>query len=149
MGLPPLFSGKGRSGKVIIGHPQTPGSGCVPLQNILVVTNNPLAFEKYENSRKVEGSPVEVVEEASRMMLEGYSLLGSPLPPNGRLMKNPYRSIALVEEKGQLKNGRDLLLLESARQRLRETPFLSSKGGRGKDLAFMDLELLETSLGHR
>lgn len=149
MGLPPLVSGKGRPVEVIIDHPQTPGSGSVPMKKILVVTNNPLAFEKYENSRKVEGSPVEVVEEASRMMLEGYSLLGSPLPPNGRLMKNPYRSIALVEEKGLLKNGRDLLLLESARQRLRETPFLSSIGGRGKDLAFMDLELLETSLGHR
>lgn len=118
-----------------------------PLKNLVIVTNNPLVVEKYGDSRKVKGSPVEVVEEASRMLLEGYSLFGSHLPPNGRLMKNPYRSIALMEEKGPIKGGRDFLLLERARQRLSSMPFLSREGKRGEDLAFMDLALLEAGLG--
>lgn len=120
-----------------------------PLKDLLIVTNNPLVVEKYSYSRKVEGSPVEVVEEASRMLLEGYCLFGSPLPPNGRLMKNPYRSIALIGEKKQAKEGRDFLLLEKARQRLTVTPFLGGEGKRGEDLAFMDLALLEASLDRR
>ena len=119
------------------------------MKNLVIVTNNPLVVEKYSDSRKVKGSPVEVVEEASRMLLEGYSLFGSPLPPNGRLMKNPYRSIALIEEKGPTKGGRDFLLLEKARRRLEAMPFLSREGKRGEDLAFMDLTLLEAYLHRR
>lgn len=103
-----------------------------PLKDLLIVTNNPLVVERYADCLKAEGSPVEVVEEASRMLLEGYCLFGSPLPPNGRLMKNPFRSIALMREKKQVKEGRDFLLLEKARQRLTVTPFLSGEGKRGR-----------------
>ncbi|HPC75299.1 MAG TPA: GrdX family protein [Synergistales bacterium] len=119
------------------------------MKDLLIVTNNPLVVERYADCLKAEGSPVEVVEEASRMLLEGYCLFGSPLPPNGRLMKNPFRSIALMREKKQVKEGRDFLLLEKARQRLTVTPFLSGEGKRGEDLAFMDLALLEASLDRR
>jgi hypothetical protein len=133
--------------EVIIDHSRTPEGGVNPLKNLVIVTNNPLVVEKCTDSRKVDESPVEVVEEASRMLLEGYSLFGSPLPPNGRLMKNPYRSIALMEEKGRIKVERDFLLLEKARQRLSGMPFLSREGKRGEDPAFMDLALLEAGLG--
>lgn len=116
------------------------------MKDLLIVTNNPLVIKKYPYSLKVEGSPVEVVEKASGVLHEGYRLLGSPLPPNGRLMKNPFRSIPLMEEKKQTKGGRDFLLLEKARQRLAVISFLDGEGKRGEDLAFMDLTMLETSL---
>jgi hypothetical protein len=116
------------------------------LKGILIVTNNPKTFEKYPDARFVEGSPDDVVREASRMLLEGYILFSSPLPPNGRLMKNPFRSVVLKETVVSERSGKDFLLLKKAEEVYGRTSFLSIDGRRGADMAFIDLDLMESSL---
>ncbi len=116
------------------------------MKDILVVTNNPKTLEKFPGSRFIEGSPDDVIREASMMLLEGYCLFSSPLPPNGRLMKNPFRSVVLKETAVAERNGRDFLLLKKAEELFGRTKFLSREGPGGADMAFIDLELMESSL---
>ncbi len=95
---------------------------------------------------RVEGSPADVIREAGDLLLEGYVLWSAPLPPNGRLMENPFRSIVLRKSGDTSCGGRDFLLISNAEERLSRMTFLSRDGRRGDDLAFMDLELLDVAL---
>lgn len=94
----------------------------------------------------IQGSPAEVVREAGKLLLEGYILWSAPLPPNGRLMENPFRSIVLQKNEGSSCGGRDFMLISNADERFSRMAFLSAEGKRGEDLAFMDLELLDIAL---
>ncbi|MDO9509411.1 MAG: GrdX family protein [Thermovirgaceae bacterium] len=116
------------------------------LDKFLIVTNNPNVFGKYPDSLLVDGSPVDVIREAGKFLVEGYVLWSSPLPPNGRLMENPFRSLVLHKSEESSSSGRDFLLVQSAEDRLSRMVFLSAEGPRGEDLAFMDLQLLEIAL---
>lgn len=95
---------------------------------------------------KIEGSPVDVVREAGKLLLTGYVLWSVPLPPNGRLMENPFRSIVLRKDGDASHGGRDFLLIANAEDRLSRIDFLPTAGRQGEDLAFMDLELLDVAL---
>lgn len=116
------------------------------MSSFLIVTNNPRVSEKYPDSRKVEGSPVDVIREAGKLLLEGYVLWSSPLPPNGRLMANPFRSIVLQKSEEGSCGGRDFLLIKNAEDVLSRRIFISREGRRGEDLTLMDLELLNLAL---
>lgn len=94
----------------------------------------------------IEGSPAEVIREAGKLLLEDYILWSAPLPPNGRLMENPFRSIALQKNEGSSCGGRDFMLISNADDRFSRMTFLSAEGKSGEDLAFMDLELLDIAL---
>jgi hypothetical protein len=113
---------------------------------LLILTNNPRVAEKFPSSLFMEGSPHDVVSRAGDLLKGGYVLLSSPLPPNGRLMKNPYRSIALAESGEKYRGGRDFVLVSEAAKRLAILEFLPKDGNRGEDLAFMDLHLLEVAI---
>ncbi|HDQ93143.1 MAG TPA: hypothetical protein ENN89_03380 [Synergistetes bacterium] len=113
---------------------------------LLIVTNNPRTAEKFPDSLFVEGSPPDVISRAGELLSGGFVLLSSPLPPNGRLMKNPYRSVALAESKELLCGGRDFILVSDAVERFSRLVFLPKEGKRGEDLAFMDLHLLEVAI---
>lgn len=95
---------------------------------------------------KVEGSPVDVLGEAGKLLLAGYVLWSAPLPPNGRLMKNPFRSIVLRKSGDDSCGGRDFLLISNAEERLSRMAFFPRDGRQGEDLAFMDLDLLDNAL---
>jgi hypothetical protein len=113
---------------------------------LLILTNNPRVAEKFPSSLFVEGSPPDVISRAGELLKGGYVLLSSPLPPNGRLMKNPYRSLALAESKEPFCGGRDFVLVSEAVKRLSILELLPKDGKRGEDLAFMDLHLLEVAI---
>jgi hypothetical protein len=62
-----------------------------------ILTNNPLLSGVLWGVpvRRVEGGPLEVLMEARRRVEAGAELVSAPLPPNGRLMRSPWRSLLL------------------------------------------------------
>ncbi|GAB6280907.1 MAG: hypothetical protein STSR0007_10290 [Thermovirga sp.] len=112
----------------------------------LIVTNNPRTSEKYPDSVNIEGSPADVIREVGNFLLKGYSLWSVPLPPNGRLMRNPFRSVVLQKNGDPHCGRRDFLMISNAEERLSRMNFLPGEGRRGEDLALMDLELLDIAL---
>ena len=59
----------------------------------LIVTNNPLVREKYENVLFVEGSVEETLIKVRDLVHEGYELISHPLAASLRMMYSPFRSI--------------------------------------------------------
>ncbi|MDT8284189.1 MAG: GrdX family protein [Thermovirgaceae bacterium] len=116
------------------------------MSQFLIVTNNPLTVEKYPDSLMVKGTPADVIKEAGKFLVEGFVLWSSPLPPNGRLMENPFRSLVLRKSSDKSFGGRDFLLIQNAWDRFSGMVFLPFDDPRGEDLAFMDMELLETAM---
>jgi hypothetical protein len=66
---------------------------------MVLVSNNPVIRKNYTNNIWVEGSPARVLEIVINMMGEGYHLIHSPLSPNNRLNKSPFRTVVLSNEK--------------------------------------------------
>ena len=66
---------------------------------MVLVTNNPLVKKTHENHLWIEGPPSKVIEKVLNMLGEGYHLIHSPLSPNNRLNKSPYRTVVLTDEK--------------------------------------------------
>lgn len=113
----------------------------------VIVSNNPEVLKIYSDDIvNVEGAPLDVMRKVKEMLSEGYILWSSPLPPNGRLMRNPFRSVVLKKGDGDRVGGRDFLLAENAVERLGRREFLDTEGKQGKDLAYMDLTLLKSAL---
>ncbi|MEG1798751.1 MAG: GrdX family protein [Synergistaceae bacterium] len=64
----------------------------------LIVTNNKNVSKKYENSRYIEGTPVDVMNVVCSLMSDGYRLSAAPLLGNLVMLRSPFRSV-LLEKK--------------------------------------------------
>lgn len=66
----------------------------------LIVTNNKGVSKKYEYSRYVEGTPVDVMNVVCALMSEGYRLTASPILGNLVMLRSPFRSVLLEKQSG-------------------------------------------------
>lgn len=66
---------------------------------LLILTNNRHVVEREEATSPpttyVEGTPIQVLEQAIEMLQKGYRLVSAPLPPNIPMMRAPFRSLIL------------------------------------------------------
>jgi hypothetical protein len=67
-----------------------------------IVTNNPRVLSLYPGVRWVSGGPLEVLVESRRMVHEGYSLLSHPFLGDIHLLGNPFRTVILADQKGDV-----------------------------------------------
>jgi hypothetical protein len=98
----------------------------------------------------MNGTPVAVLESGMEHVLQGWRLVGSPLPPNSALIKGPYRTLVLEDGISEVTSTRDILLLEKALQKTRDLGTREIDPNRkdlGEDYAYMDLDHIRNMIG--
>ncbi|MEN3003396.1 GrdX family protein [Dehalobacterium formicoaceticum] len=61
----------------------------------IIITNNPVVREKFENIFFVDGSVEDTFIKVRDMVHDGYELISHPLAASIRLMYSPYRSVII------------------------------------------------------
>jgi len=64
------------------------------LKNV-IITNNPVVAESYDNVLFLEGSVEEILIKVRDLVHEGYDLISHPLPASLRMMFSPVRSVII------------------------------------------------------
>ena len=112
-----------------------------------IVTNNPEIYWSPDTPYGivfVEGSPIDVLDRAEELIQCGWRLISAPLPPNGPIMRAPYRSL-LIEESESRYDRDGILSLAKARERyLMERQRKCSEPG--EDFALIDRQMLLRAL---
>lgn len=118
-----------------------------------IVTNNPRMTADFAvvhgvvHLYGVEGSPLDVLTRAEKLLQEGYRLVSAPLPPNIPLMRAPYRSL-LVQRDVRRYDVVGLKALTKAMERMETQRAIDASAGPGSDadFALIDEELLLRTL---
>lgn len=111
----------------------------------IIISNNPLIFDRFHDAVPVAGGPCEVFKEALNFLDGGFALVGHALAGSIRLCCNPYRSLVLEPAVGGSVDGTGIKVILDAIERVDTavrmrpvTPDLKP------DYAVMDLELIES-----
>lgn len=75
------------------------------IEPCIILTNNPLSRDTFENKYEVEYKDIEVLDimyMVRNRIHEGYRLLTHPLMSSVKPNETPYRTIAISKEKGKL-----------------------------------------------
>ncbi|WP_028856302.1 GrdX family protein [Psychrilyobacter atlanticus] len=113
----------------------------------LIVSNNPMVKEKFDNVYFIEGTSRELLEKVRDLVHSGSELLTHPLGASLRMMFSPYFSVIVKEKEGKL-NCFHTEIIESSIEKynqhmgVREEDIKNSK-----DYAIVDYKLLESALG--
>ena len=118
-----------------------------------VVSNNPrmseesAALQGIARIHDVEGTPLDVMDRAEKLLQDGYMLVSAPLPPNIPLMRAPYRSL-LLKKAPRKYDAEGLKALFKARERIAVQRSIdqSCLPGTEGDFASIDEELLLRAL---
>jgi hypothetical protein len=70
----------------------------------LIVTNNPLVKEEFDNCLFIEGSFLDVLIKVRDLVHEGVQLISHPLGASVRMLFSPYRSIVVGEGNNKINN---------------------------------------------
>ena len=116
----------------------------------IIVTNNPLVLEKYNESRKVvfeETSYEGILKVIRDKIHEGYILLTHPLSGSVKPNETPYKSVLISGEKRRLDSD-SLMLIESAIQACQKFQMKADKYAAHvySDFQIIDLGLLESAM---
>jgi len=111
----------------------------------VIISNNPLTFDRFHDAVPVEGGPCEVFKEALNLLDRGFVLAGHALAGSVRLCCNPYRSLVLEPSVEGFVDGTGIKVILDAIERVdaavRTRPVPVDMKS---DYAVMDLELLES-----
>lgn len=70
----------------------------------LIVTNNPLVKEEFDNYLFIEGSFLDVLIKVRDLIHKGMKLVSHPLGASVRMLFSPYRSIVVGEGENEMKD---------------------------------------------
>ncbi len=112
---------------------------------MLIISNNPMVWERYPDTLRVEGTSLEVIEEARDRVQRGMRLIAHPLSGNARLVRNPFRSVVLHDLVSEV-NSRDLFFVEDAYYRLKRVDWETAPDSTLDDYQIIDLDLLISTL---
>ncbi|MFA0888877.1 MAG: GrdX family protein [Synergistales bacterium] len=113
---------------------------------ITVLTNNPLVREAFPEAEWVEGLPSEVARRARDRVHAGWRLAAHPLAGSIRLLRSPYRSLAL-EEASPPADARQVQMIEEAVARLERRELLDKSPENDADYRLLDLDLFRRVMG--
>jgi len=108
-----------------------------------IVTNNPSVREAYRDVVMVPGDPRAVLGEARDLVHQGWALFSHPFHGNMRLLRNPYRSLILRDNRGRI-DAPSVLSIEEACSRLRSVRFDHLEESL-EDYRYLDKDLLDRS----
>ena len=119
------------------------------MANFFIVSNNPLAAEKYAaQTQLLTGSPAEVYRAARDAVHRGSRLISHPLAGSVKPNETPYRSIVLSAAGGVL-DFRSLQLIEDAILVLKKLPQRQTEQytpAMHADYQVIDLDLLDSAI---
>ena len=116
----------------------------------IIITNNPLVFDKLKETHNVEYKEIsyeEILKEVRDRIHEGHLLLTHPLSGSVKPNETPYKSIMITEGKGE-NDERSLTLIENAIQACQKFEFKSDKYKASvyDDFQLIDWTLLESGM---
>lgn len=112
----------------------------------LIITNNPLVAEKYENVLWTEGSVEKTLIIVRDFIHRGYELVSHPLAASLRMLFSPYRSIIIGNKKEKL-NFEHAQIIEDSIMKYKNHMDLRKTDERIRDdYKKVDLLLLEAAL---
>ena len=119
-------------------------------EEYLVITNNPMAFEKLSRDRDVVYKDVsfeEILVEARNRIHSGAKLLSHPLSGSVKPGETPYKSLLLTKAKGKV-DFDSLALIEKAIEACGKFQNKTALYGEGvlKDFQIVDLTLVESAI---
>ena len=107
---------------------------------VVVLTNNPDVLEAFPGAEWVEGLPGEVAKKARDRVHAGWRLAAHPLAGSVRLLRSPYRSLVLVEDRRPA-DARHVQMIEEAVARLESRELLDQSPENAGDYRLLDLDL--------
>lgn len=113
---------------------------------MLIVTNNPNVAERCRNVRRVEGSPLDVMNEVCALLGQGFRLMAAPLAGNLVMLRNPYRSVVMEEDPGGTAYSGDLSVLADAYRRVAEAEGRGIPEETRDDYAYMDAMFVDEAI---
>ena len=112
----------------------------------LIITNNPLVAEKYENVLWTEGSVEKTLIIVRDFIHRGYELVSHPLAASLRMLFSPYRSVIISNKKEKL-NFEHAQIIEDSIIKYKNHMDLRKTDERTRDdYKKVDLLLLEAAL---
>ena len=117
---------------------------------LLVVSNNPLVWERFPGSVRVEGTVRDLLFHVQGCLAEWEAVLyAHPAAGNLRLLRNPFRSVILENRSGNPdgdRSVRDMRIVEELLLRLENMEKPSVLEGDLADYRIVDLDLLLSAL---
>ena len=112
----------------------------------LIITNNPLVAEKYENVLWTEGSVEKTLIIVRDFIHQGYELVSHPLAASLRMLFSPYRSIVIGKKKAKLNFEHAQIIEDSIIKYKSHMDLRKTDEGTRDDYKKIDLLLLEAAL---
>ena len=112
----------------------------------LIITNNPLVAEKYENVLWTEGSVEKTLIIVRDFIHQGYELVSHPLAASLRMLFSPYRSIIIGNKKAKLNFEHTQIIEDSIIKYKNHMDFRKTDEKSRNDYQKVDLLLLEAAL---
>lgn len=115
----------------------------------LVLTNNDDVVARYPTARRIDGDALTVIRKARDLIHLGHPLLAHPLMGSVKPNQNPYKTIILDPQRGEL-DLQSLRLIEATiatyEKFLRDRPLPQWDEQRLADFRLVDLLLAENTL---
>jgi len=115
---------------------------------LLILTNNPMVRVEIQSSRWIEGVSVEVAKVARDLVHKGCRFHSHPLAGSIRLLRNPYRTMLLMEGRS-VPSPDHVRMAEDALRRLEGVDPGGICEADRKDYSLIDLDLARRALGQQ
>lgn len=112
----------------------------------LIITNNPLVAEKYENVLWTAGSVEKTLIIVRDFIHQGYELVSHPLAASLRMLFSPYRSIVIGNKKAKLNFEHAQIIEDSIIKYKKHMDLRQTDEKTRDDYKKIDLLLLEAAL---
>lgn len=116
------------------------------MKNTMIITNNPIVADKYENVLFVHSSVEETLIKVRDLVHEGYELISHPLPASLRMMFSPYRSVIMERRDGKVDFLSAEIIEDSIIKYKTHMDIRKVDTVNGDDYKIVDLMLLEAAL---
>lgn len=112
----------------------------------MIITNNPLVAEKYENVIWTEGTVEKTLIIVRDFIHRGYELVSHPLAASLRMLFSPYRSIIISNKKAKLNFEHAQIIEDSILKYKNHMDLRKTDEKTRDDYKKVDLLLLEAAL---
>jgi hypothetical protein len=112
----------------------------------MIITNNPLVAEKYENVLWTDGSVEKTLIIVRDFIHQGYELVSHPLAASLRMLFSPYRSIIINNKKEKLNFEHAQIIEDSIIKYKKHMDLRKTDEKTRDDYKKIDLLLLEAAL---
>jgi len=113
----------------------------------LIVSNNPMVKEKFDNVYFIEGTSRELLEKVRDLVHSGSELITHPLGASLRMMFSPCFTVVVKEKQGKLNNFHAEIIESSIEKYNQHMEVREEDVKNSKDYAVIDYKLLESALG--